>query len=276
MENIIDYSRQSELDETMHEFPKDEINVIIGCGGIGFWLGLQLAMLGYRNFILIEGDKIDYSNLNRLPVPPSWVGINKAVALRKMIRTMRYETIVLTLNSHISKDTLSLLERLAQRCRTYSNNRDYLSVNTVTIWDTTDDARTQAEIYKYVQTQQHMHYRKIGYEGFKIGNYSEYAVWTGENYQTGYRTSNANAVTSCMSAGIGIFSRALTTKDVELNLKDLIKYSTKPTKPISVVEDEIKEFFKKYDNNDDFTDRDILNALEKLKETLLKEGVLNG
>ena len=88
MENIIDvvdYSRQQELNDTMTDkMPIDSINMIIGCGGIGFWLGLFLALLGYKNFILIDGDTIDHSNLNRLPVPQTWTGINKAVAYAKL------------------------------------------------------------------------------------------------------------------------------------------------------------------------------------------------
>lgn len=40
--------------------------VILGCGGLGSQIAIQLAALGARRFTLVDGDRIDESNLNRL------------------------------------------------------------------------------------------------------------------------------------------------------------------------------------------------------------------
>lgn len=40
--------------------------VIVGCGGLGSQIAIQLAALGAHRFLLIDGDRIEASNLNRL------------------------------------------------------------------------------------------------------------------------------------------------------------------------------------------------------------------
>lgn len=45
-----------------------EIEVaLVGCGGIGAVFAEQLARLGVRNWVLIDPDRVDHTNLNRLP-----------------------------------------------------------------------------------------------------------------------------------------------------------------------------------------------------------------
>ena len=227
MINQVDYSRQESLDRTLERntYSKESTNIIVGCGGIGFWLGIMLAMLGHKSFVLIDGDTLDNSNLNRLPVPQTWTGVNKAVALRKTIRTLRPDTLVMALSTHLNEDTFSVLKDAHIRFR--GANVPSYSGTYVTIWDTTDDARVQAKLYAYVSSLGDMHaYRKLGYEGFEVGAYANYNVWTAEDYETGYRTSNANAVTSALSACIGIFARSLTNDDVEIDIRDILTNDT--------------------------------------------------
>lgn len=40
--------------------------VIIGCGGLGSQIAIQLAALGARHFLLVDADRIDENNLNHL------------------------------------------------------------------------------------------------------------------------------------------------------------------------------------------------------------------
>lgn len=44
--------------------------VIIGCGDLGSQIAIQLAALGARHFLLVDADRIDENDLNRLP----WAG----------------------------------------------------------------------------------------------------------------------------------------------------------------------------------------------------------
>ncbi|MGO7958508.1 ThiF family adenylyltransferase [Rhizobium leguminosarum] len=41
--------------------------VIIGCGGLGSQIAIQLAALGARHFLLVDADRINENDLNRLP-----------------------------------------------------------------------------------------------------------------------------------------------------------------------------------------------------------------
>jgi len=224
--NLVDYSRQAEFDGEIQQVLLDKQrnhHVIIGCGGVGFWLGLMLAMQGYDRFTLIDGDKIDNSNLNRLPVPQTWIGTNKAVALRKMIRFLRPTTIITALAAHITPETITLLNTLTEK-----QMEDY-SINAVRFWDTTDDARIQQRIKTMVEElikargAQRVMYRKIGYEGWKVGNYADYNVWLDEaTYRPGYRTARANAITSAVSASLGFLGMAFNSPDIDIDLKKLL------------------------------------------------------
>ena len=218
---LVDNSRQTGMQQELR-MREDELHMIIGCGGIGFWLGIMLAMMGESKFILMDGDKIDNSNLNRLPTPQTWIGLNKAVALRKMIRLLRPDCVVTVLGTHITPETLNIIEQaftkgMPSYGRAYSN---------MTVWDTTDNAEIQRKIHETVRglrrEDEDIKYRKLGYEGFKVANYEQYSVWTPEGYTTGYRTTQANAVSSALSAGIGLFSRYLTKNDVNVDLRQLI------------------------------------------------------
>lgn len=215
MEGLIDYSRQQEFDDTLANLATNQINYIVGCGGVGFWLGVILAMQGHGNFVLIDGQQIERTNLNRLPVPPSWLGINKAIALRKVIRSMRPLTAIRTVTEHIEESTLSIITKGDSRIRLGS-----IAVGKC-VWDCTDDARIQKKLYKAMQKSPGIKYRKLGYEGFQVGSYKAYDVWVPSDYAPGYRTSNACAATSALAAVLGIITQGLDiSHDVEINLKD--------------------------------------------------------
>ena len=228
MENIdlVDYSRQADLTESaeaLNHIVNDNTHIVIGCGGVGFWLALSLAMMGTESFVLVDGQTIDNSNLNRLPVPQTWVGQNKAIALRKMIRFLRPATRIVVLNAHITEETLNVIPKLLTASRHH--------VNIYNVWDTTDNAIIQCKIYDFVlemrKTPNHrgVKYRKIGYEAWNVGNYAKWDIWTDEDeYQAGYRTSSANAITSMLSAGLGIFAMGVGREDdFNLNLRTLLE-----------------------------------------------------
>jgi len=213
MEQIVDYSRQQALDREMLNL-KSHQHIIIGVGGVGFWLGLFLAMMGHKSFVLFEADKIQSSNLNRLPVPQTWVGQNKAIALRKMMRMLRPDVNVLVMNTFMTEEGLSILDKFMNKTTRFTM-----------VWDTTDDAKIQRKIYNWSKGKPRVKYNKIGYDGFEIGSYKEYSVWYNEEtYERGYRNSMANVITSALSAGFGIFNETLGEgEDFELNFRDLIR-----------------------------------------------------
>lgn len=218
LEGIIDYSRQRSFDETFaqrtHMMNKRAINIVVGCGGVGFWLGIVLAMQGSANFILVDGDSIEQSNLNRLPVPPAWVGTNKAVALRKVMRTLRPMSCVSVIPKHFNHEQPSTFTKIIS---THAHSYG------VMIWDCTDDVNAQKALFKLCG-EHSKSYRKLGYEGFQVGSYRDYSLWSAGDGQRGYRTSNACAATSALSAVIGFMSEGLNIeRDVDINIADLLQ-----------------------------------------------------
>jgi len=228
MENVdlVSYNRQQDLTDSaqsLNHMVHHNTHLVIGCGGIGFWLAVSLAMMGAQDFILVDGQTIDNSNLNRLPVPQTWLGQNKAIALRKLIRFLRPATRIACLSAHITEETLGVIPKMLTATRTHTNIYN--------VWDTTDNAIIQRKIYDFVlemrktPNMRGVKYRKIGYEAWKVGNYAKWDIWTDEDeYQAGYRTSSANAITSMLSAGLGIFAMGLDREDdFNLDLRKLIQ-----------------------------------------------------
>lgn len=62
---------------------------IIGCGGVGVWAALSLALGGVNSLTLYDGDTLSLHNLNRFPLPFSSVGEMKSVALSNWLATLR-------------------------------------------------------------------------------------------------------------------------------------------------------------------------------------------
>ena len=62
---------------------------LIGCGGVGVWVALALALGGVRRIALYDGDTLSLHNLNRYPLPPTFVGELKSAALAQWISLLR-------------------------------------------------------------------------------------------------------------------------------------------------------------------------------------------
>lgn len=73
--------------------------VIVGCGGLGSQIAVQLAALGAHNFFLVDGDRIDESNLNRL----TW-------ATRQDVGQLKTDRLASYLSSRFSATVLTLPE----------------------------------------------------------------------------------------------------------------------------------------------------------------------
>lgn len=64
--------------------------IIIGVGGIGSWVALDIALTGcVTNIILYDNDIIEESNLNRTPFKLKNIGENKVYAVKELIHERR-------------------------------------------------------------------------------------------------------------------------------------------------------------------------------------------
>jgi predicted ThiF/HesA family dinucleotide-utilizing enzyme len=66
-----------------------EVATVVGVGGIGFWIALDLAMLGTKELVLIDPDRIEISNLNRIPLSLKNIGRSKVLATKEFITDIR-------------------------------------------------------------------------------------------------------------------------------------------------------------------------------------------
>ncbi len=78
------YDRQEKLNL------KTNVSILIcGCGGIGYWVAKYAAMSGIEKLILYDSDVLEEHNLNRLDLPDSVLGKNKAQITRTVINEIR-------------------------------------------------------------------------------------------------------------------------------------------------------------------------------------------
>ena len=79
---------------------------VVGCGGVGSWTALLLAMSGVKNLYLFDFDVVSESNRNRIPIPPNFVGASKTQSVKSMIALLRPECRVVTFG-RFNEDSLS-------------------------------------------------------------------------------------------------------------------------------------------------------------------------
>lgn len=95
------YSRQTTLTLFRYQYV-----LIVGLGGIGNWVALDLALSGrVSNMILIDGDTVDIHNLNRTIFRYSDVGEYKVDAVKYQILERRSNINIITYNQ-ITNDKL--------------------------------------------------------------------------------------------------------------------------------------------------------------------------
>ncbi len=77
-EMLLNYFTKEQLDKIQ----KTRI-VIMGCGGLGSNGAISLTRIGFKNFILIDYDKVEISNLNRQAYFLHQIGMPKVKALKE-------------------------------------------------------------------------------------------------------------------------------------------------------------------------------------------------
>jgi molybdopterin/thiamine biosynthesis adenylyltransferase len=79
--------------------------VVLGMGGWGTWLSLNLALLGFGRLTLVDGDYVDLSNLNRQVLyRPDHVGVAKVEAARETLNAVNPHVAVVTRHEFVEAD----------------------------------------------------------------------------------------------------------------------------------------------------------------------------
>lgn len=111
------FDRQSELNLSIPHSAG-----IIGIGGVGSWVALNLALVGVEEIVLVDPDIVEEHNRNRTLFTAAQVGEPKVVALMSLIMERR-ETSVIPIEKMIEDLSRMELEFLI-KCDTIVDCRD--------------------------------------------------------------------------------------------------------------------------------------------------------
>ncbi len=111
--------------------------LIIGCGGLGFWVASGLVACGVPSITLLDGDTVDITNLNRTLYPMSSVGRFKPDALKDILLGMRPDIKVAAAPVMCQVDDIGVL----------------CDVERMVVVDCTDDYEFQKAAYKLSKTE---------------------------------------------------------------------------------------------------------------------------
>lgn len=171
------YDRQKML--TLREVP---VATVVGVGGTGSWVALFLAMSGTKRIILMDGDKTELTNFNRLPIPVRGnLGELKTEVIAKMLETIRPDCIV-EQEGKANGFTLASTEG--------------------TIFDCTDNPKVQQMIYTFAK-EHNREYIRVGYDGTHITVHDRVPKW-GNVERTGYEVFPSWVVPAAMAACFGV------------------------------------------------------------------------
>ena len=179
--------------------------VVVGLGGIGNWVALDLALLGMGTLILYDDDKVEASNLNRTLFKLSHINKPKVSAVKELISERRKDTIVITNQELFTAEHLKKLEGI-----------DF-------IFDCSDTTRLKDSI---AQLKTRPRYIKLGYDGFEgtvcVDDFTSGQWGSDSSYQI---TPSFFAPPQILSA-LGIIELLLikkqVAKTVNLNVKKIL------------------------------------------------------
>lgn len=144
------YERQEKLD-----LNTEQSLVIVGCGGIGFWVSKFAAMSGIEKIYVFDDDVIEENNLNRLDLPEKFIGRNKADMVKFIINALRPHCTCYAMPYRLTENHMI--------------DGDWLV-------DCTDNYESQLNNRK-IATKRRLRYLKAGYDGLQFSIHDNVAEW---------------------------------------------------------------------------------------------------
>lgn len=178
------YERQDLINDL--DIPK--VASVVGLGGTGFWSAVFLAMSGVEELILIDKDIVEASNLNRLPLKDSHIGIKKINAVQDFISQIRSPVRVETHDLRIEKpQDCTLLRGIVFCC--------------------TDNLRSQQIVCAYCK-KNNIPYQRIGYDGTVLNVSKAFPLsFKEEPENTGYTITPSWVIPAVFAAAAGVSSK---------------------------------------------------------------------
>ncbi|MDP2904753.1 MAG: ThiF family adenylyltransferase [Candidatus Omnitrophota bacterium] len=178
------YERQNLIGDL--EIP--EVATVVGCGGTGFWTAVFLAMSGVEELILVDSDIVEVSNLNRLLLEESAVGIKKAEALKGLILGIRKRIRIEIQDMRIEKPL---------DCQILRGD----------IFCCTDNLKSQQTVCAFCK-KNNLRYQRIGYDGTILNVSKTFPLSFEEpTGRDGYTVTPSWVIPAVFAAAAGVASR---------------------------------------------------------------------
>ena len=171
--------------------------VVIGLGGTGSWVAINLALLGVGIIFMFDGDEVEESNRGRTLFKQKHVGLFKTDAVSEMILSRREGIILKAYSRYFNEHDI----------------QDYISADY--IYDCTDTSRLKKAIAEHqTQISNFPMYIRTGYDGYS-------ASLAFNNFKTGWGTDSAYTVvpsffgTPQILGALAVINSILKPEDVE-------------------------------------------------------------
>lgn len=130
---LADFSKSHEnLVEMWNNIQNSKV-MIIGLGAVGPWTACNLAQSGVKNFILLDPDKVEISNLHRqYGYHENMIGQYKTDAIEKRLMKYNSEITVQKYNCFLEENTLEQFD--SEKIDLIINCADKPNVDTTSLW----------------------------------------------------------------------------------------------------------------------------------------------
>jgi molybdopterin/thiamine biosynthesis adenylyltransferase len=175
------YSRQEQL-----ELKVPNSVTIVGVGGVGSWVAIDLAMSGVPNLYLFDTKVLTENNRNRLPFCQGGVNLPKVEVVANFINGIRPDCVVVPINERL--DGLLLKIQL-----------------TISEWivDCTDSPSSQYKIYNACRSVG-KNFVRAGYDGTHITVTSNVSGWIKQSVEENYAINPSWVVPSQIVAAMAV------------------------------------------------------------------------
>lgn len=190
------YQRQSEI-----RLRQPGAVAVVGCGGVGSWVALLLAMSGVEELHLFDGDTVGVENLNRLPFGPESVGRLKVQVLREFIIALRPRARVYAYPITFDKNLAT-------------------SMGLKLVVDCTDDGAAQREICKACKGN--TRYIRAGYNGIDHWTVSSSVPSWGDDGRGRYAVVPSWVAPAVLTACLAVFKALYQDADYSGGLDRLV------------------------------------------------------
>lgn len=161
---------------------------VVGCGGTGFWTAILLAMSGVEELILVDHDRIEVSNLNRLPLQDTYVGVRKIAAIREFVAKIRK------------------LVRIEEHDKKIEKPEDCIILRGM-VFCCTDNLRSQQIVCAYCKKNK-IPYQRVGYDGTVLNVSKTFPLsFKQVSERDGYTITPSWVIPAVLASALGVSSK---------------------------------------------------------------------